>query len=270
MLHQLFENIPALLRKFGSRLVIQILLVASAFSTVPLMALVGVSYRGSLLGALSLATVFAICGWLFVALYSILGYKLIGWDTSQHIHVNTFVFYLFAPLFLKVVTTYSLAKLTTSGLASIFIGGFVLFALSLLSFLHADREEKDHPEGSNQMDVDNIVAELTAKYPGKPIIKLPEDNPTEIIVELERTAEMSCAIAVIARSVEHHHQIMVETYTVLRGRISVFLDGREHKLETGAMVIIPPGTKHWAQGDSAWVQVDCTPPWSAEDHILDS
>jgi mannose-6-phosphate isomerase-like protein (cupin superfamily) len=113
------------------------------------------------------------------------------------------------------------------------------------------------------------LANLTALYPGRPLFKLPEKYPAEIIVELERTKELSRAIAVISQSDEHHHNVMMETYKVLRGQLSVFLDGQERVMKEGEELVILPGIKHWAKGDAAWVQVDCTPPWTPDDHILD-
>ncbi len=60
----------------------------------------------------------------------------------------------------------------------------------------------------------NVVADqLLLQYPGKQAIFLPdEENPSEIIVEIEKTDIPSTAMAVIDRSAPHFHRRMRDIY----------------------------------------------------------
>lgn len=117
----------------------------------------------------------------------------------------------------------------------------------------------------------HVIAELKNQYPGCRIIKLPENNPTEILCEIESAEdhpEYSVAISVIDRSVPHHHNHMTEVYEVLTGKLSVFIDGVEHKLGEGDQLTIPPGTTHYAVGNETWIKCTCLPGWTVDDHIM--
>jgi quercetin dioxygenase-like cupin family protein len=61
---------------------------------------------------------------------------------------------------------------------------------------------------------------------------------------------------------EHVHPALTETFTVLRGRLTLTLDGRESTIPPGTRVEVPPGTAHawWNAGDeTAWVLVQVDP-----------
>jgi len=121
------------------------------------------------------------------------------------------------------------------------------------------------------MNHKNVITELEKKYPGKLIIKLPENEPTEILCEIESTVdhpEYSMAIAVIDRSVPHYHKEVTELYEVLKGKLSVYVDGVEHKLEEGDKLEIKPGSHHYAVGDETRVRCTARPGWTISDHIL--
>ncbi len=118
------------------------------------------------------------------------------------------------------------------------------------------------------MDAKSVVAILQSHYPNRPVIQLPVNNPTEIICEVTQDAQSSTAIAVIDHSIPHHHNHIVETYTVLQGQLCLNIDGVEHLLSEGNSFIIHPQQVHWAQG-GAWIKVVCIPPWTPEDHILE-
>ena len=122
------------------------------------------------------------------------------------------------------------------------------------------------------MNHKNVITELEKKYPGKLIIKLPENEPTEILCEIESTAdhpEYSMAISVIDKSVPHYHKEVTELYEILKGELSVYIDDVEHKLKEGDKLEIKPGSTHYAVGNETWVKCASTPGWVVSDHILE-
>lgn len=63
------------------------------------------------------------------------------------------------------------------------------------------------------MNVKKVIGELQRKYPGKPILKNIEQNPTEILCEIEPTEnhpDYSVTIAVIDKSILHYHKKITE------------------------------------------------------------
>lgn len=121
------------------------------------------------------------------------------------------------------------------------------------------------------MNVQEVTDTLGRNHPGKKIIKLPEQNPTEIICELEPTSdhpEYSVAISVISSSEPHHHKTSTEEYRVVRGDVNLTVDGKIVVLHPGDSYIIKPGVVHSATGNTAVIRVTSHPGWTAEDHIL--
>ena len=120
------------------------------------------------------------------------------------------------------------------------------------------------------MDAAAILAEIKAEFPGRPIVCLPPERPTEIVVEIERTTKQSVAIAFLERSRPHGHHHTTEEYVVERGVLRVHLDKAHRTLSTGESITISPHCVHWAEsvGAPARVRVTATPPWMPEDHIL--
>lgn len=130
------------------------------------------------------------------------------------------------------------------------------------------------PTIRRKLDVGVVTAELKQLYPGKNIICMPEDNPTEIICEIERTTEYSKIIAVTEKSEKHYHKTITETYKVLRGRLVIWSEsnGKKYRdvLAPGLSSSLPPNTIHWVEGvdeyEDTWVEAVCCPPWTPEDH----
>jgi len=121
------------------------------------------------------------------------------------------------------------------------------------------------------MDTKKIIKQLQRDYPGKKIIKLPENNPEEILCEYELTEkhpDWSEAISVINKSVPHYHKKMTETYEVLNGDLVVHVNGKKHKIKKGETFVIEPNQIHWAEGDETWIKVLAKPGWTVKDHIL--
>lgn len=121
------------------------------------------------------------------------------------------------------------------------------------------------------MNKQKVIDQLRQKYPGKNIIALPDNEPTEILCEIEPTSEhpeYSVAIAVINRSVPHVHNKTTETYKVIKGEAKLVVDDIEHELKKGDEFVIKPGSIHSAFGDEAWIECKSEPGWTPEDHIL--
>lgn len=103
--------------------------------------------------------------------------------------------------------------------------------------------------------------------------------PGERIFEYVTAADQQpygIAIAEIMASQPHRHDRTRECYTLLRGRLEVFLKiggeaGSAILSRFGDNVVIPIGATHWARslGDRpAIVAVASTPAWTPEDHHL--
>lgn len=121
------------------------------------------------------------------------------------------------------------------------------------------------------MNVYSVINQLQKKYPGKNIVFNDEDNVTEIICEIEPTSEhpdYNVAIAVIDASKAHYHKKSKETYKVLKGKLMIYLDGKEFMLTPGESIEIKPKVKHYATGNETWLKVYSNPGWTIDDHFL--
>ncbi len=121
------------------------------------------------------------------------------------------------------------------------------------------------------MNTNQVISELSKKYPDKKIVRNKKDNPTEIICEIDPVTEhpeRSIAVAVIDRSEPHYHKESTETYEVMRGELMINKDGKEYKLKKGDKLTIKPGEVHYAIGNETWVKVYSSPGWTPEDHLL--
>jgi GrpB-like predicted nucleotidyltransferase (UPF0157 family)/mannose-6-phosphate isomerase-like protein (cupin superfamily) len=121
------------------------------------------------------------------------------------------------------------------------------------------------------MNTERITHELETLYPGKNIILLPPHNPTEIICETDPSSghpEYNTAIAIIDSSAPHLHKVSTETYTIIKGVLQLFLNGKKKVLTKDETYTVTPYTIHWARGDETWARVYSTPGWDASDHIL--
>lgn len=121
------------------------------------------------------------------------------------------------------------------------------------------------------MNKNQIIQQLHELYPGKAIFCNPEDNTTEIICEIDpcnEHPETSVAIAVIDKSAMHYHQNTTETYELLNGNLTLYVDGNPHHLSVGETYTIMPNHHHCAIGETAWVKVTSHPGWTTNDHIL--
>lgn len=120
------------------------------------------------------------------------------------------------------------------------------------------------------MNTDAIIETLGRRYPGKTVIKNSEEATTEILCEIEPAADhpaYSVAISVIDRTIPHSHKITTETYEVLTGTLTVYVDGVPHTMKEKQTLTILPGQVHWARGSETWIKVTSTPGWTVRDYI---
>lgn len=121
------------------------------------------------------------------------------------------------------------------------------------------------------MNVNKVIKQLKKEHPSKKIIKNIDNNPTEIICEIEPTEEhlnYSIAIAVIDQSIPHYHKVTIETYEVLKGELILTLNGKNKLLKQGDKITIKPNIVHSAKGNETWVKTHAKPGWIFEDHII--
>ncbi len=116
-----------------------------------------------------------------------------------------------------------------------------------------------------------IIQELQKKYPGKAIICNGDQDPTEILCEIEPTSHhpaYSTAVAIIDSSVPHVHKKTTENYTILKGELTLTIDDQQIILREGDTYVIAPNRVHSACGNETWVRVDSSPGWTMEDHMV--
>lgn len=121
------------------------------------------------------------------------------------------------------------------------------------------------------MDVKKVINELRTTYPDKKIVVNNDQNPTEIICEIEPASnnpDKSVAVAVVDKSVAHFHRLSTEEYEVIRGNLKVKKNGKVKLLHPGQRIRIKPGEYHSAKGKETWIRVTSSPAWSLDDHFL--
>lgn len=121
------------------------------------------------------------------------------------------------------------------------------------------------------MNSQKVIQELQQKYPGKKIICLPENNPSEIICEIEPVSEhpdYSVVVSVIDKTAVHYHQKTTESYEIISGNLTLTVDGQKHEMKTGDALTIKPGQIHSAVGSETWIKCTSCPGWDFQDHIL--
>lgn len=122
------------------------------------------------------------------------------------------------------------------------------------------------------MNTNKVLDELKKKYPGKKIIKNNKDNPTEILCEVDPSIDhpnYSLVVAVIGKSLPHTHKKSKETYKIIKGKLSLFIDNVKYELKEGEKMTISPGQTHWAEGNETWIECDSEPGWTFDDHVLE-
>lgn len=121
------------------------------------------------------------------------------------------------------------------------------------------------------MNITNVIEELKKKYPGKKILLNNRQNCTEILCEIEPTSQHpghSVAVAIIDSTLTHFHDTSEETYKVIKGVLSLIVEGKKLVLNVGQSFVIKPGLKHEAIGNETWVEVSSKPGWKQKDHHM--
>ena len=121
------------------------------------------------------------------------------------------------------------------------------------------------------MDTEKVQKELKEKYPGNNIVVIEDGEYQEIVCELEPSIdhpERSLALAVVGRSQSHYHKVSTEVYEVVKGELTIHIDGDTKILNEGEKLEIKPGIVHSAEGNECWFLTHSRPGWQFEDHIL--
>ncbi len=121
------------------------------------------------------------------------------------------------------------------------------------------------------MNIPGVIEELKKKYPGKKIFLNNRQNCTEILCETEPAAlhpSYSEVVSVIDKTDLHYHDLTRETYKVMKGVLSLEVDGRKLVLNEGQTYTIEHGEKHEATGNETWVLCISKPGWKKSDHKL--
>lgn len=121
------------------------------------------------------------------------------------------------------------------------------------------------------MNINEVIDSLKKQYPGKQIVLNNKDNLTEILCEVDPTAlhsERSTAIAIIDWTPPHYHNNTEEIYEVVKGQLTLSIEGKTQVLNVGQSATIYPGQIHSATGEETWVRVTSKPGWLKKDHIL--
>jgi len=121
------------------------------------------------------------------------------------------------------------------------------------------------------MNINEVIETLKKQYPGKKIILNSKENLTEILCEVDPTSlhsEKSIAIVVIDIMEPHYHNEATEIYEVVKGQLTLVIDGKPQMLNVGQSATIFPGQIHSAIGDETWVKVISKPGWTKKDHVL--
>ena len=120
------------------------------------------------------------------------------------------------------------------------------------------------------MNVQKVIDQLKKQYPGKQIFVEETPDFLEIICEVEPSCqhpEYSRAVAVIDKNQPHFHRQTTETYKNLKGKPTLFVDDKKHRLKVGEELVIRPGQIHWVEGEEVWIECFSQPGWTIEDHL---
>lgn len=121
----------------------------------------------------------------------------------------------------------------------------------------------------SNMNIPGVIEELKKKYPGKNILLNNRQNCTAILCDIEPTSahtSHSKAIVVIDQTDLHYHNSATETYKVIKGVLSLTVDGRKYVLNEGQTFTIEPGQVHQAFGNETWILESSKPGWKKSDH----
>lgn len=125
---------------------------------------------------------------------------------------------------------------------------------------------------------EEMIERIARDYPSARIVRIPEQDPTEVVFEISRkiNGTESIALVLMGESKPHFHEQTWETYEVLIGELKLFvtpgyLPPPPNILTVGRTATIEPKMDHWAQcvgGIPALIKVTSKPAWNVKDHHL--
>ncbi|MFH0773139.1 MAG: cupin domain-containing protein [bacterium] len=121
------------------------------------------------------------------------------------------------------------------------------------------------------MNITGVIEELKKKYPGKKILLNNRQNCTEILCETDPAGihpSHSEVISVMDKTDSHYHDQTTEIYTVIKGVLTLIVDGKKYILNDGQSYTIGPGQVHEAIGNETWVKCVSKPGWKKSDHHI--
>lgn len=121
------------------------------------------------------------------------------------------------------------------------------------------------------MNIEKVIGDVRSKYPGKKFVVSDDGEYQEIVCEIEPASinpARSVAVAIVGKSKPHKHTEITEVYEVIRGELTLYIDGVEHVLKEDESFEIKPGVIHYAMGDETWFYTYSTPGWTKEDHTI--
>ena len=109
------------------------------------------------------------------------------------------------------------------------------------------------------------------------VIKTPHGSEIRPLIDQTTAPIRLCSLAeeVLppgARVEPHHHQVTEEIYYILRGAGEMEIDGERQKVEAGAAIYIPIGSRHSLINTGAedmTLLLVCGPAYSREDHLFE-
>lgn len=121
------------------------------------------------------------------------------------------------------------------------------------------------------MNILKVLEELKSTYPGKRIVLNDRNQCTEILCEVEPSSAhptFSKAIAVVDKTKPHFHNLTTETYEVIKGTLTLSIDGISREMKVGDTVTITPCQVHEATGNETWISCISKPGWKQSDHHI--
>ena len=116
-----------------------------------------------------------------------------------------------------------------------------------------------------------IISQLKAKYPGKDCYDL-DGRGMHFVCEVEPVnehPEYDRAVEVIIQNKPHKHLKMTQQYTILLGKLDLYVNNQKHHLFPGDKFTVSPNSVHWAiSQNECWVEIYSTPGWTKADHIV--
>jgi len=122
------------------------------------------------------------------------------------------------------------------------------------------------------MTLQEVLNYFETNYPGSNVVKVPENNPLELLCEIDPSSkhpQYSVAVAAISLSRPHYHNLSVEEYEVISGALMVDVGGVVKTLYEHEKISIPIRKVHSATSIEGYalVKVTSQPGWTLQDHI---